>query len=657
MLWSDLGRLLGKFGFIIPEYFQFLIFELILMPILAYGTLLLFVKRFCVGWLGPILCTSAYALSGTGLWNNAWMFYQEWANIFFLLFALDFFFSGVTIATIAILGLAVINSISSANYWSLFSFWFVSTFVAAYCLCRWDLVSAVLNRQTLRQNFSTWRARLLVAVVGMCILGWIVFLASIYRNQAAAFIRYDNKPAGYTMEQVYGRSQTGGIGRFTSQLFQPVPAPPPTGYLAGNWMHTANYIGIGLFPLLVAFFVMAWLEIEVVLFTTLVITSAIASGSGVFITLWRGTPGMYAILHAFYFYSYFVQLVLLFIAARSFDRLLTKSPPRPVVWGITACGTLGVASLIYLFTSANYDWVDSPAFNSFAYAGLFLVLGSAAIAKAAFSRAPSSNLIAIAFLVMIIGDLGRYYYIVSDKDRYFTLSFRKVDLVAGRLPGQMSEPMRKRWLPPVLEQGFNANLLPNLPVVTSLWPDNDFNPPQAIRNYRALDPARKADITPEGSMAVASVQPDAQGNTNISRPDAGLRYQFKTSDYNSYSFDTDLTAASTVVLKLTYDPSWIISVNGSKTTHRRINGWMTAIDLPTGPSQVEMSFWPTARYLYLPLRWLTYLACFSLVLVIMAEHRDRRVGYPQSENLLLAAKRRWKRLWSRASISQLLSRR
>src|SRR5262249_8208859 len=123
--WTQVVRLLDTFELAIPEYYQFLVLTLVVLPFLTYlflGCLarLLFRTRTAV-----VLTVLVYAFSGIGLWNQAWFYYQEPATLFLLLATAVALLQRPSAVRALLFLLAVLIQFCSLNYWTLYNSWFI----------------------------------------------------------------------------------------------------------------------------------------------------------------------------------------------------------------------------------------------------------------------------------------------------------------------------------------------------------------------------------------------------------------------------------------------------------------------------------------------------------------------------------------------------
>ncbi|WP_270937868.1 hypothetical protein [Falsiroseomonas oryzae] len=389
LVWGVLVRILAALGLVFPEYRQYLIFTYVLMPIVAYASLALLMRRLCAGWLAPALAVVTYALSGTGIWNNAWMFHQEWACLFLVLWALDRWIAQPSPAHLATLGAACLIYSASASYWTVFSSWFLLAALASHAwlfAARWRRAVRSLLHLLRRRPAAIALAVLVVSAVSL----WSTIQGAAYLEQAARHERITGPTGGYRLEDAYARANMND-GRFLlAMMFDPVVERPLTHFMIINPAHNARYTGLVFLPLLAAFFLLPWQRHDHWAFCLAVLPVAAVTTSGLLLLAWKHQPGMSPIQHTFYFYQYFLQVAIIVMGCRAFDRLLALRPPwkgpiRGIPAALAVLGSLGVA-LIYLRAESlgpGMALTQDPTVKSFGMVTLLLLLLAALLHRIA----------------------------------------------------------------------------------------------------------------------------------------------------------------------------------------------------------------------------------------------------------------------------------
>ncbi len=91
MLWANLVIALAHIGKAMPEYYQYLTVNYIVLPFLSFWAFAaffgnIFKSRITIFWL-----SLGYALSGIGLWQSGWFYFQESFTFFSVLAAITGF--------------------------------------------------------------------------------------------------------------------------------------------------------------------------------------------------------------------------------------------------------------------------------------------------------------------------------------------------------------------------------------------------------------------------------------------------------------------------------------------------------------------------------------------------------------------------------------
>lgn len=565
LLWSYAVRGLAFAGVAIPEYFQFLAFNYVLAPILAYAAFALLALRYCGTWLAATLALGCYALGGPGIWNNSWMFYQEWFCIFLLLLALDLTIASATRAHLALLGTAALIVAASLNYWTVFASWYVAAFATGLL---------VAYRGGVRRAVRTaWhdrtRSSMAVGAVTLSItLLWVVLIGLVYIEQAKVYQRGDDN--AFSVEEAVERAHTGAAADL-SEFFRPElhPQDQPA--------HRARYIGIGLVPLIVAFLFGIRRGRDAVLITALVASSMVVMASGLFVLLDRVTPGMPAIRHVFYFYLYFVQITLILIAARVFGHLHRYlAHMRWTAPGLAALALVGFASAF-----ATDDHNATPALLALVSAVLLFPVRSPRLAP----------IFAALFVVFVVSDLGRYYRVAELMDQQFTLRYREIKLVNGRLPA--ATVLAQPWAAITQRTPTDAGVFANMPMPTEFWPINAFSPAAAVKAFSRLPEPEQDRLRPDGFMTGATIIKQT---------------------YNEITADI-LADAGNAVANLLYDPAWRLTVDDAVVPTHPTNIRMTGFPLKAGRHTIALSYRPQSRDMYF---WLAPVTLIWLSLLMFA---------------------------------------
>jgi hypothetical protein len=631
LLWGACIKLLAIFHVIIAEYRQFLVFNYILMPILAYSALFLLATRLCTNFSIQILIVFAYAFSGTGIWNNAWMYYQEWACIFLFFWSLDLFISKPTPLSFLALCISILNYAASASYWTLFSSWILLSALGLHVLYfrpHWRRVGPWMRA-------AVFSSRRLVIAGGLVVLScglWGATQATVYVEQSHNHMRSQDPNGfknGFTLNDVYSRAQETDIRFFSIELFDPIVERPLNHYQVINPAHSARYIGISFLPLIVIFFLFPWQRRDHILFGLFLLTTSVCLTSGLFLLLWEITPGMTVQRHIFYFYQYFLQLTLIFMGCRALDQLVTlrgKWPKsaRAVLIGASILGMVGFAFLF--MTAESYGipgsayavgpfqapgTLQDPKLKSIGFAAFLLILSSAVIFRIGDVKRMFSRVYVIALLIVVGGDLMHFYWRASIADQQFTQYWRGIKLTNDKLPKPLIQALKAPW-----SADHQDDLYYNLPIANlALFPVNSFNPSANVRHFNELTPERQAELTPNGAICLASeIGPTSEGDAVACDTSASvLTSRYLDWDYNGETLEVSASRPGLAILRINYDSNWEITVDGSAVTTQLANVRMMAFKLDKGDHAIKLDYRPKSRILYHLAAPMTLITLFLLL--------------------------------------------
>jgi hypothetical protein len=223
LVWGFAIRGLAALGIAIPEYVQYLTYTYVLAPVLAYTAFILLARRFCQTWIAASLALVCYALGGPGIWNGAWMFYQEWFCVFLLLLAYDVFVRQPSRRAFLLLGIATLIYAASLNYWTVFASWFVAFFIIAHSLIYRPTTAARWLVTFLRRPLPATLTALMVLI---CV-AWVTTIGLVYVEQAHVHIRGNTESNSFSAEAALAKGMLARAFDLT-QLFKPILEENPT---------------------------------------------------------------------------------------------------------------------------------------------------------------------------------------------------------------------------------------------------------------------------------------------------------------------------------------------------------------------------------------------------------------------------------------------
>jgi hypothetical protein len=605
LLWAMAIKSLSLVGVRIPEYLQFLIFQHILAPTVLFTVFALFVSRFVTSWIAIALAVGAYALGGPGLWNNSWMFCQEWTTIFFGLLAFDLLLERPTFRRLCLFALAIVVTAMSVNYWTVFSQWFLAIAYGSYGLFFFNRVRRLWRRMGVTGFWpARWAPYALGAVTFLPVMMWTGLMARIFVEEHDLLTR---KGAPFSLRAVYERAHEASVLHFTVDLFNPVLERALKLYASINEIHNATYIGVALLPLLVLFFCDRWTRRHSIVATILVGALAVRMTNGLFFVLFAVSPLAGSLRHIFYFYQYFLQIAVILAAAMALDSVIARRvSERTASFVLAGWGGIGLLGLVALFVTAG-SWPD-PTLRSLGYATMILCVSVALLWKIRFGLRRWATVLAGLLCLFQIGDLARYYWDASWIDQNFSLKAWHRTMVDGRMPG--SDRLRQPWTVPSPDKR-DGGLYANMPFDSSLWPENIFNPYAFVQSLKAgelekLRPPSLLSITSGSSPSLVPVK------AGISRW-----------GYNRLEIDAALPAAGSIALDQMFDPGWRVTIDKQPVATRRVNEAFLGFDAPAGQHRVVLEFRPLSRSLFWPIVFLSLLCCAVLIVFVLDGLRSR----------------------------------
>ena len=610
--WTHLVALLAAFGIHLPEYVQYLVMNYLVLPFLAFLAFGYFCAQFLRRRVAIAFAMAAYALSGIGLWNGAWFYFQEPATVFFLL--------GTTLAVLrrpstanACLWLAaVLVQFASLNYWTVYNILFVAVALGVHAAVypyRWWRAGRRLRRA--RRAFP--RVSLATAAGTATVIAlWTLVMAFAFLDQAGSQNRYV-----YTVGEAFARIQE--LRRFTLELFNPLLARPLAQYRVLNEMHNARYIGMMALPLLVLALAGRWDRRMRWLLGCAGLVLALCLGSPYGLLAWVAIPYMDRIHHVFYFYSQYWQILVVLVAAAALDRMIVRARAEPLRW-IAPTG-LAVAAIVFVamfVTSERYP-LDDPSLQSNLLAALLLAVASLLLGRWASAANPGERRFAlVGILLFAFFDLSAYYYAGTRADMSF---MERRGIMPVSLDASQKSRFGAPWPEtPDLSRGFPAGLPQAMPVRNDFWPTNTFMVPAIMTQAqsRRLDGLTRHDVpflfytraTEDGQahlpdemltkldarLMVAGPAGAAQGEEGPVMK--GFAYRWTGWAFNDFGVHVDAPGDGWLMVRQLYEPSWRYTVDGDPVPVYRANYLATALRVSAGPHEIRAEYRPKARAIY-----------------------------------------------------------
>ncbi|HEX3314352.1 MAG TPA: hypothetical protein VHR72_05635, partial [Gemmataceae bacterium] len=556
-----------------------------------------------------------------------WFYFQEPATLNFLLAAYLAVLRRPTPSRGAILLLAAVIQATSLNYWTLYDAFFVVIVIGCHAWTHPTQARRALRELSPlsprlcggRGDGGEGRRRLRYASIGL-VLGalatiavWAVLLASIVRDESGAYVRLAyagrGEGNGFTIDTAVGRALE--VRRYTLELFDPVVDKAIRGFGfkngdVSNPMHDARYLGCVLLPFLALAVVMPWRRRERWLIASLIGVLLVCLATPLVAFAWKTILMMDRIQHVFPFYSHFEQQLVVLLAGCALDAVLVgqfgaTTRRRFVVTTaiVLVGGGLFLASLQAVSHAFPYDDVVMQA-NVLA---AVLTMAPAAVLLQTLWRPTSGmrNFLGAICLVLVVGDLTRYFRHVCQLDRAFTPHhLPNNDPLTHDQRHELSRP----WPDPDPALGFDAGIAKHAPIRNLFWPENTYLVPKV----------RVGALPPMGPIAFVPA-PDAP------RSDVAAGRIVRWT-YNDFDLDATAPAEGWLFVPQLPDAAWCATVDGQPTTIAPAHGVGMAIPVTAGPHRVSLEYRPLARSLYGPATALTI--GFTLVALGFAWRSGRR---------------------------------
>jgi Bacterial membrane protein YfhO len=635
VVWLQLVRLLGQVGVTFPEYLQFLTFTYVVLPFLTFLCFAAFARLLFRRRCTVVLVTAAYALSGIGLWNSAWFYFQESFTLFFFLAAWVAVLQRPNLQRALVLLMAVLVQATSFNYWTIYNSWFILICLGTYC--------AVYRSQVVRCWYALCRgvsshrsatAGLTVLSLTMLIL-WGLILSSTVREQAAHFARHGSQaPGRYSSEEALKRVQE--TRWYTVELFNPKLDRALESYKIVNPMHNARYIGIVFLPLLLLLPFYTWRRLERWLAMSAAGVLCVCLAPPFLLAAWKITPGMDRIIHLFYFYTHFWQTVLVMLGGACLDRLLrgTRTAEGQRLKFATY-GLVAIAGVVLLIAGLVSPQFGSPSatLEAITRGGVLLLVFSGLLLQ--LQRVGAARRLTYAGILVAIGftDLSRYFLEVSQVDHQFTKKLLRPE-IHWPLSSEVAATLKRPWPPGDPGKGFEGGVSSCLPMQTEFWPSNYFmrhtnidktlaNPngrimivaasPAPVRFFPTAEAAasdeavlKRLDSPKEffDKLFIHGEEPgrvEGQPSMSSAEPSTGVMIRW---GYNDFSLEVTAPTDGWLLLHQFYDPLWRVKINGHTVPVRRANMVRMAVPVPPGKHLVKLSYRPLGRRLFWPACWL-----------------------------------------------------
>ncbi len=479
------------------------------------------------------------------------------------------------------------------NYWTIYNSWFYLIALSTYSIIYPEQLKNAWHF-LLNLSFKNRLVLISLAIFAIAIsCVWLSALNGIRKDQDNAMMRSSLKANCYTPQTALLHKQE--IRRFTTELFNPNIDVPIKNYYIINPMHNARYIGLSSLPLLLVLLAVPWTPAILWSITCLIGVLIICLASPFMLALWQLTPGMDRIVHQFYFYSHYLQLMVLVTAAAVFDAYFaistspdsTKKLKRTMLIAMGTC----ILGFIYLsFVSPNFPANDTTLQRAL-YSLINLLIISLILYRLVIEEKPLiRRFFSLLFLILVLADLGTYFVQVNDLDQKFTnkellpttvtylngpvkLAYDEIsnkqapDLNISKIKNILSKP----WNNPVLTVGFTGNLFQNMPIFNSIWPINGYIVPCSRKDFDSQPYWLQEQVWKSPPLLFSKSLPVFSSEQH-SNTFPGFTYSFKHSAYNDFSIQVKSPSSGWILLKQLPDKHWCLSIDGIKIPYRIVNG-------------------------------------------------------------------------------------
>ena len=664
ILWAQLVRALSLLGIAVPEYFQYLTVNYIVLPFLASFALALLASEIFRHRSTVFLVLLVYTFSGIGLWNSAWFYFQEPFSLFLVLAALIGALRRPGVGRLLLLLAALLIQLTSINYWTVYNLWFMAIMTGTY----WWAYPNQVRRLYVRARGIIGRHKAWAGVVAimsaLALIIWMVIIGTVAAEQSGNYIRSLTGPSGmYSKADAFDRVQE--IRRFTTELFNPHIGRALESYKIENEMHNARYLGAFLLPLLILVPFHRWRRRERWLIASAACVLIVCMAPPFLLAAWKAIPFMDRIRHLFYFYTQYWQLLLLLLCASSMELLLEKAysaAQRRIFTFLIAglCLLMLILFIVYLSFSHLFPAGDYTLQANVRFALLALFAGAVILQMLLFGGRKNRQIFVLVMLGLALTDLTRYFWEVSRADKSFTETRWPVK---SPLPPEVRAALRRPWAEPSLVHGFESDLFHNMPVSNLFWNDNNFMNhryvmelralPETFQKQELLGPAlafyTRAESAPSLTQmseavknnpelftgnhvlliqdnqkggAAGSENPSGQATTPYTTQEgsyeagaSGFTSEWREWRYNDFGFEINAPREGWLLIRQLYDPLWRLTVDGQPVRIVRANITGMAVRLPAGKHFIRMEYQPLARRLYWPASLLLEGALLMLIVM------------------------------------------
>lgn len=665
ILCAQLVGFLGWFHIGLPEYYQYLVINYLIYPFLTFLAFSYFIGLFFSRRITIFLVLFVYTLSGIGLWNSAWFYFQESSILFLLLGSIISVLQLPTFRRLLLVLIAILIQVSSLNYWTIYNSWFIVIVLGTYSWVYFNQVKRALLRLYLAAKEHKIAILLLTGSMLVTLGLWVIINGAAALTQTNNFIR---SGGDITVATAYNRIME--LRTFTTELFNPSLEKAVTYYPIGISMHNARYIGIFLVPLLALMPLFKWNRKEIWLGLITIGVLIVCIAPPFMQKLWEYTPFMNRVRHTFYFYTQYWQLAVVLLAGCGFERLLdikyNLHLRQRFKWVLLGLVILATAILIGFSLTSQLFRLNDVSLQANLYMALMLLLSSGVLLQMLLAR-KAKNRVAflLIFCVLSFSDLSRYFWDANNLDHQFTVGRPIFGKLPDPYPQAIKNALSKTWADPDISKGFAGGMAANLPITNDFWPGNAYlihqdvldvrsTPtsfigfllsPKPLEFYQQIQAAPSSDelkslaqADPDTVKKILYIDGRNPANTALlnsikneanptQTPAAKFSYTTQKWSFNSFTFSVNSDQGGWLFIRQLYDPDWVIQIDG-KTQNPLKADWVgMALPFQAGQHEVVMDYQPLTRKLYWP-------GCFALeamllvLLFLMWRKRKKRQIQP-----------------------------
>ena len=616
--WSHLVVILASIGIVIPEYMQYLVVNYVVLPFLAFLAFAYFCSLIFRTRAAVALVLIVYVLSGIGLWNSAWFYFQEAFSFFFLLAATVALLQRPSARRGLVWLAAALIQIASLNYWTLYNLFFFVIVVGTYAAAHRNQVVRLAVRARALYTLRRREFALAVGAFAIVVLAWAALIATAMLEQAGNYVRFI-----YSMDNALERIVE--MRRYTTELFNPVLDRALEKYIVLNQIHNARYIGIALLPLIIIGILSPPGRRARWLLASATLTFVVCLGVPFLVLAWKAIPFMDRVLHLFYFYSHYWQLLLVMLAGLGLDAILrapSAATRGTAMWVIGICLAGSVATMAVLGIFSGQFRTRDVDLEANLHAALVLGVVCALLFRGLRTMHRGEMRWAIAaFFVVLVSDLAWYFHHASRVDMAFTVQRWGASVILS--PGQQ-RALGEPWGKPDPALGFRAGVDAFMPIVNDFWPLNIFMLPRLINQamvpvvdeqVRSSAPivfypdavAANDEILAPGAFDPAAIDRRlnvtglaSTGGAGSPPVTAGFSYRWRQWLYNEFRVEVTAPADGWLMVRQLYDPAWRVTMDGRALRPLQANRIDMAIPIPKGDHDVRWEYRPVSRSLYWP---------------------------------------------------------